>query len=78
MGKVKTKIFLMQSLDWVMFIAVAAFGVYCALYAERRELMATVALCGLLLVNKLGSHIRTKIAMLNVDLQIESRRLGKR
>ena len=68
----------MQALDWLLFIAVTSVGVYSVLYSEKREIMASIALFGLLLVAKFGDFIREKIACLNVDLQIEWRRLGKK
>lgn len=68
----------MQALDWLLFIAVTSVGVYSVLYSENREVMASLALFGLLLVSRFGDYIREKIAGLNLDLQAEWRRLGKK
>ncbi len=68
----------MQAMDWVLFIAVISLGIYSILYSERPELMAFLTLFGLFLVARFGNFIRQKIARSKVDLQIESKRHGKK
>ncbi len=76
-GQVKTKIFLMQSLDWALFIAVVSLGIYAVLHAENRALMGFAALVGLFLVNKLGNYTMTKINTLRLEMKIHKRDQGK-
>jgi hypothetical protein len=77
-GKLKTKIFIMQALDWALLIAVTCLGIYAVLYSEKPEVMATAALFGLLVVSRFGDWIREKVAGLYVDLRMEWRRVGKK
>ncbi len=76
-GQVKTKIFLMQSLDWALFIAVVSLGIYAVIYAENRALMGFAALVGLFLVNKLGNYTMMKINTLRLEMKIQKREQGK-
>lgn len=73
----KAKIFIIQALDWILFLAVISFGVYSVLYSEKPELMAITALFGLFLVAKFGDYTKKKIARFQVDERIERNRLGK-
>jgi hypothetical protein len=57
-----------------LFLAIVSFGIYSILYSERRELMATITLVGLILIAKLGNAIQVRIARLSVDDEIASRR----
>jgi len=68
-GQLKIKIFLIQTLDWSLLIAVFCIGIYGVLYSENKGLMATIALAGLFLVNRLGLITIHKIATLRVDLE---------
>ena len=76
-GQVKTKIFLMQSLDWALFIAVVSLGIYAVIYAENRALMGFAALVGLFLVSKLGNYTMVKINTLRLEMKIQKREQGK-
>jgi hypothetical protein len=77
-GQLKSRIFLLQTLDWVLFLTVTGIGTYAVLHTERVELTATVALVALLIVAKLGDVLRQKAAALKGDLKIEERRMGKK
>jgi len=68
-GQIKIKILLIQVLDWSLLISVFSFGIYGVLYSESKNLMATVALAGLFLVNGLGHIGINKIAALRMDLK---------
>jgi len=73
-GQVKVRIFLLKMLDWVVFIAIVATGIYFILNSERSEIIGLGVLAGLLLVSKLGDYTKQKIARLTVDLEIEQKR----
>jgi len=76
-GQIKTKIFLMQAVDWSLLIAVISVGLYSILYdAGKHKLLIFAAIFGLFLVNKLGNFTVTTIARLRVDLE-KQRRLDK-
>lgn len=77
-GQLKTKIFLMRAVDWLLFIAVMAFGVYSVAYAENPGIMIWLALFGLIIVSRFGDFLREKVALLNQILRNEWRRLHKR
>jgi hypothetical protein len=72
-GQVKARIFLLKMLDWVVFVAIVATGIYFILNSERSEIIGLGALAGLLLVSKLGDYTKQKIARLTVDLEIEQK-----
>ncbi len=76
-GQIKYKIFLMQAVDWLLFIAVISVGIYAILYAENRNLMGLAAIIGLFLVNRSGNFTTVKIAKLRVDLEKQQRLSNK-
>jgi len=61
-GTIKTKIFILQLLDWVLLIGVMGGGIYAVLHSANRPLIAVLALAGLILVNQFGQWSLTKIA----------------
>ncbi len=67
-GPIKIKIFLIQVVDWSFLIAVFSVGIYAAFYAENRNLMVTVFLIGLFLLNRFGEKSLNKIASLRMEL----------
>jgi hypothetical protein len=73
-GQVKVRIAILKMLDWVVFIAIIATGMYFILNSERSEIIGLGVLAGLLLVSKLGDYTKQKIARLTVDLEIEQKR----
>ncbi len=77
-GQIKIRIFLIQAVDWSLLIAVFATGIYCYLNPENRGLMTTLALGGLVLVNRLGHITLNKVAVLRADLEKEKRLNKKR
>jgi len=76
-GQVKIRIFLLQMLDWLMFIAITAAGIYLLLNSDRPAMVGLAVLAGLLLVSKVGDYTKQKIARLNVDMDIASKRTRK-
>ncbi|MEJ2762199.1 MAG: hypothetical protein P8126_11915 [Gammaproteobacteria bacterium] len=68
--QMKTKMFLLQMLDWVLFLSALSFGVYALFYAQNKLLMSLIALLGLLLVDYLGKFTFDQTAILRVDLNI--------
>jgi hypothetical protein len=68
-GQIKIKILLIQVVDWALLISVFSAGVYAVLYSESKNLMATVTLIGLFLVNSLGHISINKIAALRMELK---------
>jgi len=76
-GQVKTKIFMLKMLDWVVFLAVVFAAGYFIMNSDNSEMIGLSALVGLLVVSKLGDYTKQKIARLNVDMEIEHRRHSK-
>ena len=68
-GQIKIKIFLIQVVDWSFLIAVFSVGVYAVLNPENRNLMVTVFLIGMFLLNGLGQITLNKIAELRMILK---------
>lgn len=68
-GPIKTKIFLIRAVDFVLVVAVFAFGTYAVLYSEQPILMALGALVALLFVNMLGNFGAKKVAVLRRELE---------
>jgi hypothetical protein len=68
-GQIKSKIFMIQLVDWSLYIAVVAVGAYTVLYSEHKELMAIASLAGLFLVHAFGQISLNKIAALRIDLE---------
>ena len=67
-GQIKIKIFLIQAMDWSFLISVFSVGIIAVLNPENRNLMATVFLIGMFLLNGLGQITLTKIAELRMAL----------
>jgi hypothetical protein len=75
--QLKTRIFIMLSVDWLMYLAATGLGVYSVLYSENPEFMGLAALALLLIVSKLGDWIRSKAARLKMELEKHKRELAK-
>ncbi|MEX2525657.1 MAG: hypothetical protein WD750_11925 [Gammaproteobacteria bacterium] len=73
-NQLKTRLYLIRSLDWILFLSVLAFGIYAFLYAENRFLAALVAVTGLLIVHWVGNYTFEKSAIMQVDLDILRRK----
>jgi len=76
-GQVKTRIFILKTLDWAVLIAVVSAAIYFILHSENSEMIGLGALAGLLVVSKLGDYTKQKIARLHVDLEIDQRQQRK-
>jgi len=68
-GQIKSRIFIIQVVDWSLYIAVVLVGAYTILFSEHKELMAVASLAGLFLVHALGQSSLDKIAALRIDLE---------
>lgn len=68
-GSIKTKIFILQLIDWLLLIGVMGGGIYAVLHSENRPLIAVLALIGLVFVNQFGQWSLTKIAAHRHDLK---------
>ncbi len=73
-GQIKTRIFLMLAVDWLLLIAVFSVGIYSIFYdSENRMFLGLAAFIGLLLVVMLGNYILPNVARLRVDLEKQRR-----
>ncbi|OGT64422.1 MAG: hypothetical protein A3I13_04135 [Gammaproteobacteria bacterium RIFCSPLOWO2_02_FULL_47_50] len=66
---IKTKIFILQIIDWSLLIGVMTGGIYAILYSENRPLAAILAMLGLAVVNQFGQWSITKIAVHRQELK---------
>ncbi len=69
-NQLKTKIFILKAIDFVLIISLIVAGIYTAFYAQNREFMIIMCLVGLFLVNTLGRFTNNKIALMHVQLDI--------
>jgi hypothetical protein len=76
-GQIKSKIFMIQLLDWSLYIAVVSVGAYTILFSEHKELMAIASLTGLFLLHAFGQISLNKIAALRLDLDKLQRKQDK-
>ena len=76
-GQIKSKIFMIQLVDWSLYIAVIAVGAYTILFSEHKELMAIASLTGLFLLHAFGQISLNKIAALRLDLDKLQRKQDK-
>ena len=61
-SNIKTKIFILQVIDWLLLIGVMSAGIYGTLYSDNRPLAAVLSILGLGIVNQFGHWSLTKIA----------------
>lgn len=68
----KTKILLIQVIDWLLFIIIVGGGIYGVLFFEENRFFAAVgALFGLAVVHQIGQWTVTQIALLRHKLDNE-------
>ncbi|MGY8815328.1 MAG: hypothetical protein ACKVHQ_11540 [Gammaproteobacteria bacterium] len=67
-GQIKTKIMIIQVVDWTLLIAVFTVGGFSVFYAEDPKVTGALALFGLFLLNMLGKYSTKKLATYRVDL----------
>ena len=72
-SQIKSRIFIIRSVDFAFLIAVFGLGYYSVRYSEHGAIMGAVTLAGLFLVNRLGNYSSAKIA----SLRIQARKLEK-
>ena len=68
-GQIKIKIFLIQVVDWLFLISVFSVGINAVFFSENLNLMVTIFLAGLFLLNGLGQITLNKIATLRMELE---------
>jgi len=70
-NQIKTKIFILRSIDTVLAIALMVAGIYSTLYhTDNIETVLIAIFIGLFLLNWLGRMTNNKIAVLRVQLGI--------
>jgi len=68
-GQIKIKIFLIQVVDWSFLISVFSVGINAIFFSENLNLMVTIFLVGMFLLNGLGQITLNKIATLRMELE---------
>ena len=68
-GQIKIKIFLIQVVDWSFLISVFSVGINAVFFSENLNLMVTIFLVGMFLLNGLGQITLNKIAALRMELE---------
>ena len=68
-GQIKIKILLIQLVDWSFLISVFSVGIYAVINPENRNLMVTIFVIGLFLLNRFGEISLNKIAALRMELE---------
>ena len=76
-GQLRRKIILTRTLDYFVFAAVTAFGVWGVMYSGKPAIMGGIALGGLFVVNRLGNYTITKITIMEQDIARLEREKGK-
>ena len=67
--QIKIKIFLIQVVDWLFLTSVFSVGINAVFFSENLNLMVTIFLVGLFLLNGLGQITLNKIATLRMELE---------
>ena len=68
-SQIKTRIFLIRTVDFAFLIAVFSLGYYSVRYSEQGAIMGAVTLFGLFLVNRLGNYSSARIASLRLQMK---------
>jgi len=69
-NQLKTRIFILKSIDVILVIALTIAGIYSVFYAPNKEFMIILCLVGLFLVNTMGKITNNKVAIMGVQLDI--------
>ncbi len=69
-NQLKTKIFILKAIDFVLVISLMVAGIYAVFYTQNKEFMIIMCLVGLFLVNTLGKFTNNKVALMHVQLDI--------
>lgn len=75
--QIKIRIFLIQAVDYLLFLTVLSIAVFAFRNPENRNLLMTAALIGLFIVNRVGHLTMGKISKLRVDLEHHRREQKK-
>ncbi len=60
-NQLKTRVFILKSIDFILVIALMIAGIYSVIYVENKEFMIIGCLVGLFLVNMLGKITNEKM-----------------
>jgi hypothetical protein len=72
-NQIKTKIFILKSIDTILVLSLIALAYYSALYSSNKEMMLIYCLIGLFLVNTLGRYTSKKIALMKIQIDMMER-----
>ena len=70
----RLKIFMLQTVDWVLFLGTVSLGIYSFLYSDKPAILGAAAFLGLLVVDKLGNFTQRIIARYRVDIDIQRKK----
>ena len=68
-GQIKIQIILIKSVDYLLLIAVFSLAIYTYLNPQNINMLVTIILLGLFLLNRVGHFTIAKIALLKIDLE---------
>lgn len=73
-NQLKTKIFMLRTVDLALVISVVMTVVYTVFYAQEKGIMTIICLAGVFLLNTFGRISSNKIALMRVHLTILDRK----
>jgi phenylacetate-coenzyme A ligase PaaK-like adenylate-forming protein len=76
-NQIKTKIFILKSVDTILIVGLIAMACYSAFYSSNKEMMLIYCLIGLFLVNTLGRYTSKKIALMRIQIDMTEREKKK-
>jgi uncharacterized membrane protein len=68
-GQIKTKIFLIKAADYLLLIAIFCIAIYTYLNPQNINMLVTIILIGLFILNRVGHFTLAKIALLRIELE---------
>jgi len=78
-GQIKTQIFLIKAADSLLVVVVFGLAIYTYLNPQNMNMMVTLVILGLFILNRLGHFTLDKIARLRHDLdKLEREKRAKR
>ena len=66
---IKVKILVIQTIDWLLLVAIFSGGIYGVMYTDNRFIALVAALFALTLFHQFGRWSYTKLASLRQDLK---------
>lgn len=76
-NQLKTKIFILKSIDTILVLGLMAVAAYSFLYAENKEMMLVYCLIGLFMVHNLGKYTSKKVALMHIQIDMLEREKKK-